>query len=72
MGATFTRGKSEAKSTMVVSANSIIELNALIKENQEEGWVAIESHKVVEVERTTLNSIGVTNILVEYSITMQK
>jgi hypothetical protein len=72
MGASFGRAKAEAKTTIVLSANSILELNALIAEHEEQVWIAIEAHKVVEVERTTLSSIGVTNIIVEYSITMQK
>lgn len=80
MGATFTRGKVESKSTIVISAKTIEELNALIKENEEQGWFAIEGHKIVENQMDNRNSIGtygtgttgLTIFYVEYSITMQK
>jgi hypothetical protein len=72
MGATFTRGKAESKSTKVIFASTIEDLNALIAEHEENGWSAIDTHKVVETQRDTRNSIGVTIVLAEYSITMQK
>jgi len=72
MGATFTRSKVESKSTKVIFASTIEDLNALIAEHEESGWSAIDSHKVVETQRDTRNSIGVTIVLAEYSITMQK
>ena len=72
MPASFGRAKAEAKTTKVIYASTIEDLNALITQHEENGWSAIDSHKVVETQRDTRNSIGVTIVIAEYSITMQK
>ena len=59
----------------VITANSASELNFLINQYSEEGWVAIGSHKVVEIHRQNRfrgSELVDTIIKSEYSITIQK
>lgn len=59
----------------VITADSASELNKKIQTHSEEGWVAIGSHKVVEIHRQNRfrgSELVDTIIKSEYSITIEK